>query len=138
MLISKDTKRVIDYLNDFSESNLRKKADLAVLLELGAQKNDSEGINRVIFSGKSLYRLYKSAAGTPAQEQTAKELIRLTSETRLLLAELTSEADEDVKKRFEKVYMAETNGALLNLVDLSHDLSCLKDLQTESRKSQKS
>jgi hypothetical protein len=38
-------------------------------------------------------------------------------------------ADDETLKRFDEVYFGMTQGVLRNLVDLSHDLSKIKDLQ---------
>lgn len=132
MKISNDTENVINFLEEFSPDGLRKKNDLAAILEITAQMNDFALANKIIFTGKSVYNLHQKfrkakGLGTDLlQEQLLKSLDELTE---LLQNVALNCNDEEIKKRFEVTYFAKTNGSLANLIDLSCDLSILKDVQ---------
>jgi|YNPMSStandDraft_1061717.scaffolds.fasta_scaffold00431_9 hypothetical protein len=132
MKISEDTQNVINFLDEFSPDGLRKRNDLAVILEITAQMNDYALANKIIFTGKSVYNLnrkFKKTQGTGAdllQNQLLKSLDELVE---LLQKVIQNCNDEELKKRFEVTYFANSNGSLANLIDLAYDLSILKDVQ---------
>ncbi len=137
MKISDDTRRVIEFLQAYSEEGLRKKNDLEVLLEISASRGDFAFANKLIFTGKSvfkLYKIFKKSTGNNA-DALKTQISSSIEELRRLLRSATDDADEQIKKRFEETYFVDTNGAVANLIDLSHDLSVLKDLQTDRNQS---
>ena len=53
----------------------------------------------------------------------------------MLLNELINVVgDEQLNQRFEAIYFVNSKGAVKNLIDLAHDLSLIKDIQTQSKK----
>ncbi len=137
MNISEDTRRVIDFLEAYSESGLRKKNDLEVLLEISASRGDFAFANKLIFTGKSVFQLYKTSKKSigNSADSIKTQFISSIEELRHLLRTAVDDADEQIKKRFDETYFVDTNGAVANLIDLSHDLSILKDLQTDRNQS---
>ncbi|HOM05384.1 MAG TPA: hypothetical protein PLU67_07825 [Candidatus Kapabacteria bacterium] len=137
MKISDDTRRVIEFLEAYSEEGLRKKNDLEVLLEISASRGDFAFANKLIFTGKSVFKLYKTFKKSTGNNADAlkTQLSSSIEDLRRLLRSATDDADEQIKKRFEETYFVDTNGAVANLIDLSHDLSVLKDLQTDRNQS---
>lgn len=137
MKISDDTRRVIEFLEAYSEEGLRKKNDLEVLLEISASRGDFAFANKLIFTGKSVFKLYKTFKKSTGNNADAlkTQLGSSIEDLRRLLRSATDDADEQIKKRFEETYFVDTNGAVANLIDLSHDLSVLKDLQTDRNQS---
>jgi hypothetical protein len=138
MKLSEDTIRVMNFLDDFTENNLRKRSDIGAIIEISASNNNSELLNRLIFSGKSVWNLsQKNKKNEPSQESTEliqKELLRGMSEIKILLENIIVDADDDLKDRFETVYFRISAGSVKNIIDLSHDLSKIKDLQSKSRR----
>ena len=65
-------------------------------------------------------------------------MVRAVEEIKDTMQEMLSYADDDDIKRFNDIYMPATRGALKNIVDLSHDLARLKDLQVDSQRARKS
>lgn len=133
MNISEDTRRVIEFLDEYSGGTLRKKNDLAIILEITANLGDFATANKIIFTGKSVYNLYKKLKKTKGQglDLLQKQLLRSIDELKNFLAQISEYFDEEIKQRFETTYFPNTNGASANLIDLSYDLSILKDLQME-------
>ncbi|MEJ5245685.1 MAG: hypothetical protein WHV28_08265 [Bacteroidota bacterium] len=137
MKISEDTRRVVDFLEAYSEEGLRKRNDLEVLLEISASRGDFAFANKLIFTGKSVFKLFKTFKKSVSNNADAlkTQLNSSIEELRSLLHSAVENADEQIKKRFEETYFVNTNGALANLIDLSHDLSVLKDLQSDRNQS---
>ncbi|OGU56565.1 MAG: hypothetical protein A2X64_00665 [Ignavibacteria bacterium GWF2_33_9] len=138
MKISEDTNSVINYLTEYSSNTLRKQNDLAILFELGAASLNDELMNNIIFTGSSIYKMHKSiqrqnnsglgSENIPALEKELKNSMLIFVN---YLSKLIDNAEETVKSRFDKIYFLKERGALLNLIDLSHDFAKFKELQND-------
>ena len=138
MIISEDTKKVIDFLNDFSENNLRKSNDLSAILEIGATFGLVKSINELIFCGTSIknlhYTLKHLNESDSSYHSILNELNNSIYEITKLLTEIAKISDnQDIINRFQNIYLQETNGSLLNIIDFSNDLYYLKKLQQTSK-----
>lgn len=141
MQLSDDTLAVVNYLNEYTGGNLRKKNDVSVIMEICATYNEPELLNRLVFTGKSLWniasKLRKVNPSADGIELLQKEVERCSTELSGYLSEIAEAADEELKKRFDDIYLQLTGGAVKNLIDLSHDLAKFKDLQTILRQKSK-
>lgn len=138
MDISDDTLAVIAYLQEYCGGNLRKPDDLAVVLELCAQKNDAALAQRIITSGAALWRVWRALRrmrrGDEGYRQLEDEFMLQTNEFRIGIATALEATDEEpILERFQAVYMELSTGALRNVIDFAHDFSYLKQLQNEQR-----
>lgn len=138
MDISDDTLAVITYLQEYSGGNLRKPDDLAIVLELCAQRNDVALAQRIITSGAALWRVWRvlrrMRRGDEGYRQLEDEFTLQANEFRTGIAAALEATDEDsILERFQSVYMELTTGALRNVIDFAHDFSYLKQLQNEQR-----
>lgn len=137
MKISEDTQSVINYIDEYTGGNLRKKNDLSAILELCANNNNAEILNRLIFTGKSLWNIYskmrKVGTNTDGIELLQKEIERCCGVITEYLIQIVQDADADLQKRFDEVYFPRTRGSVRNLIDLAYDLAKFKDLQTANR-----
>jgi hypothetical protein len=133
MEISKDTSEVIKFLNEITGDSLRKPGDLAVILEIGASYGFDELINDIIFTGASIWNISRSLKkATHSSEDTKpleKEILNSAEELKRYLTDIIIYADEETNSRFQEVYLKESGGALKNIIDLSHDLAELKNVQ---------
>lgn len=130
MNISEDTLRVVNFLQEFSNNTLRKRNDIEAILEIGATKADSILIEKIIFTGKSIWNLHKTLSRSQIDNTNLqRELEKSFYELQELLAKLIDGIEEtDLLQRFENVYFQKNSGCFRNVVDLSHDLAKLKDL----------
>ncbi len=137
MQISEDTIAVIEYLNEFSEGTLRKKNDLEAIFEICASHNGADTLNRLVFTGKSIWnisnKLRKINPNIDGIELLHKEMERACNELISYLKEVTEFGDDDLIQRFNDVYFQLTRGAIKNIIDLSHDLAKFKELQQLNR-----
>lgn len=133
MKISEDTLAVINYLHEAIEGGLRKRNDVAVVLELAAASDDAETFNSVTRLGTGAWKVYSTLRrvkpGDEGYRLLEEEFARQVNDLRENLAVLVNTADDETLKRFDEIYFGMTQGVLRNLVDLSHDLSKIKDLQ---------
>jgi len=133
MNISEDTLAVINYLHEAIEGGLRKRNDVAVVLELAAASDDAETFNHVTRLETGAWKVYSTLRrvkpGDEGYRLLEEEFARQINDLREHLAVLMNTADDETLKRFDEVYFGMTQGVLRNLVDLSHDLSKIKDLQ---------
>lgn len=141
MQLSNDTLAVVNYLDEYTGGNLRKKNDIGAVIEICATYNEPELLNRIIFTGKSLWniasKLRKVNPSADGIELLQKEVERCSTELSGYLSEIAGAADDDLKKRFDDIYLQLTRGAVKNLIDLGHDLAKFKDLQTILRQKSK-
>ncbi|MCS7001007.1 MAG: hypothetical protein RML15_07435 [Bacteroidota bacterium] len=138
MELSEQTRAVVAYLQEYSGGNLRKPEDLAVILELCAQRDDAELAQRIITTGAALWRVYRVLRrlrqGDEGYRQLEEEFTLQVNEFRLGIAAALEATDEEwLLERFQSVYMELTVGALRNVVDFAHDFSYLKQLQNQQR-----
>jgi hypothetical protein len=135
--ISEDTQKVIDFLQDYTKKNLRKPVDLATILEISALNSDHNFVINLVFIGKSLWNLnraFTKSQGTDNQN-LERELQKNFVEMQESLAKLIDEIeDEETKERFRSVYLQNTLGCFRNMIDLSYDLTKLKDLMSDRQK----
>lgn len=137
MKISEDTSRVLEFLNGLSEDRLRKANDMAVLMEIAATYDGAELFASLVFTGKSIWNLFQKIKKTTGADEGAellqRELIRSITELRQMLSEIVSYGEEDDIKRFNEIYLPDTRGTMLNIIDLSHDLMQFKNMQSKSK-----
>ena len=137
MQISKDTQAVVEYLDRFSNGTLRKKNDVATILEIAASNNASKMMNDLIFTSKSVWNLYMKIKKSSNATDGAQLLEREFNKSVVLMANLVDKfmdfGDDEVLERFQKVYLADTSGATKNLIDLAYDFSVLKNLQADMK-----
>ncbi len=138
MNISQDTEKVIGFLNEFSEKNLRKANDLAAILEIGATYGINQSINDLIFCGTSIIHLHKTLKHINNSDKSyhlvLNELNNSISDITKLLAEIAELSENQLLiNRFQNIYLQGTNGSLMNIIDLSNDLYYLKKLQQSSK-----
>lgn len=137
MTISSDTENVLNYLESVAGQGLRKRNDMAVLLELAAESGAFEEMNALTFNGRLLYNLYttlrKTGAGSEGYAKLQEEFGRATETLRELLAKILFDAGEAEIERFNTQYYVQTQGSLRNLIDLAHDLGVLKSVQNDRK-----
>ncbi len=136
MEFSQDTEAILAYLDSSVANGLRKRSDLGVLFEIGAQMGAAQEFNTVVFTGKAVWNLFSSmrrAGGGRETEPLQREFASNVNTLRELLLPFAANAPEEVRERFEKVYLGTHDGTLRNLVDLACDLAQVKDIQSEQR-----
>ncbi len=134
MNISQDTEQVLEFLDYFSGNALRKRSDLAILLEISASYGFSEQMNELIFEGtyfRNLNQSIKKAATDPsAIGKMEREIISSFEKMKSQIFSIISNLDDKViKKRFQDLYFANTQGSYRNMYDLASDLALLKEIQ---------
>lgn len=133
MIISDDTQAVVEYLDQYSGNNLRKKNDMATILELAAISGDAEAMTSIIFAGTSLWKVFgvlrKQTPQTEGYKQLEGEFATSMNALRSELAALIEPADEDTLQRFHDIYLSMSGGVIRNLTDVAHDLALFKEMQ---------
>jgi hypothetical protein len=133
MELSKDTLQVLEFLDYTTGNNLRKRNDIGLILEIGAGKGKFVLIDKLIFTGSYLWRLYRLLIGQDISEDDAYKLQRELAGTlqnfKDYLTELISNAEPESKKRFNALYFPNEQGAFRNLIDLAYDIFKLKEVQ---------
>lgn len=137
MQISNDTENVLAALDKLTDNSLRKRNDFATLLEIGASCDSGEAFNDLIFSGTTLWKVYAALrrvdAGAEGETELKRELARAAKDLTAQLKNFADYGEKDDKKRFDRIYFAATEGALLNLIDIACDFAALKELQNRSK-----
>jgi hypothetical protein len=137
MNLQPDTLAVLSHLNSITQGALRKQNDLGVILELSASRADSDAFNNLTRTGMGLWKVYRMLrslrSGDDGFSTLEREFGSLVNDLREQLASLVVDADDDVLRRFDDTYFGMTQGVVRNLVDLSHDLARIKELQNSAR-----
>ena len=142
MEISKDTQNVVGTIESFTEKLLLKKNDFSVLLELAVTHNHVEAFPNAVFNGTAFFKLSKKLNIIDSNDESAKnfknEFESFLEQFKSNIKSITSDLDEpELVDRFEITYFALTRGCVLNLIDLAHDFSLFKEMQTHNKQSQK-
>lgn len=136
MQLSDDTRAVIEYLEVSIEGGLRKRNDVATILELGATLGDADLFNQISRTGTATWKVYSTLRrvqpGDEGFRQLEEEFALQMNALREHLATLVNNADDDTLRRFDDVYFGMTQGVIRNIVDLSHDLAKIKSLQRDA------
>lgn len=140
MKISKDTEKIIEFLDYTSRNNLRKRGDISVLLDLAATYNEFEKFNDLLHDATSLWNLHNSIKKIEVTDfsidKMKSEVIDLTDIIKKEISLIIGKEKKEVITRFNNTYLSNTKGAFLNLIDLSHDIAELKKV-TNKFKSKK-
>ena len=140
MQISQDTEKVIHFLTGYSDDNLRKTNDLAIILELSATYDLFDEFNSLTFDSKSFWNMHKTLKNSNANQEylsnIRNEIEKLHQKILDLIKSIIGLADDiKIKERFELNYFRQTTGNFLNLIDLAHDLAIFKNLQIDLKHS---
>lgn len=138
MTFSQDTETILHYLENYAPHGLRKRSDIGVVLEVGARIGAAQELNDLVFTGKVVWNLYvtlRKAGNSQDTETVQREFTAHIGTLREHLLPFAANAPDDVKERFEAVYLGVNDGTLRNLTDLACDLAQLKDVQSEQRRS---
>lgn len=138
MKISDDTSAAVDFLDHRTGHALRKKSDLAVILEIGISSEDADTFNSLVFSGKVAWNLYSRLRtlqpNSDGYQQMEAEFGRAVNDIRVLLADAAHKSNSSaVAERFQQTYLEIGPGVLRNIIDLAHDLARIKDMQNDNR-----
>lgn len=132
MTLSEDTKTVLNFLDTATDNNLRKRADIGIILEAGAKYNLHSLVNNIIFTGKSIWSIYQIIRKARSSDEIGimkRELNKSMDEFDSYLKELIQNTEPEDIVRFGDVYFSGTEGSKSNIIDLAHDFAELKKLQ---------
>ncbi len=132
MEISKDTNEVLEFLNYTSGGTLRKRNDLGVILEILAQNNLPEIANEIIFYGSALWGSYRILKRNTDQDTShlRKEIENLFQKMVDYISQIVELLpNDDLLERFSRIYLQNSVGSRLNIIDLCYDLNELKKVQ---------
>lgn len=138
MEISNDTHAVVEYLESYANTSLRKKNDMLAILELAALSLNADVVAHLSFHGAAVWRVFsvmrKQQPGSEGFVKLEQEFTASLNEMRVGLLAVTEHADEEISKRFHDVYLGMSGGVARNLTDLAHDFSRFKELQNAGRR----
>lgn len=138
MEFSPETTAVLEYLDAFTQNNLRKRNDIGSILEAASKLGAAAEFNNLVFVGKVSWNLYSAIRRiTPNDEgyQTLeREFATNMNQLRAELLFFVTNTPDEQQQRFEQIYLGLGQGTMRNLVDLAHDLARFKDLQAEQKR----
>jgi hypothetical protein len=137
MPYSSQTEAVLAYFDEYTGFNLRKRNDIAELLEAASLLDAADEFNNLIFTGKVVWNLYATLRKTtPVQDGYQSVEQEFTTEihnlrNRLVFFTTQDAIENETKSRFQEIYLGTGQGTTRNIVDLAHDLARFKDLQSD-------
>ncbi len=137
MELSSDTLTFLEYLDTFSENNLRKRGDVGTIFECGASYDSGELVSKLIMNGTFVWKIFsklrKMTSDDEGYQHLEQEFAKSVNEMRTFLVELLTPVDDKTYARFEDIYFGMTQGVIRNIVDLAHDLSIVKKVQNQQK-----
>jgi hypothetical protein len=148
MKISRKTRKLIEELDEFSDSKLKNPAELSYLIEIASLSEKDKLFYDLQFNAKYLNGLTKilqtnvdlssQKNGDKVSNEEAREKIMGEFKANMVrftnyLEDLLLEADESVKSDLEKKYLSLNRESMQNLTALIYDLSWLKKLNNSKR-----
>ncbi|MFH1050679.1 MAG: hypothetical protein V1779_07085 [bacterium] len=141
MNLSKDTKSILEFLDHTTNDGLRKRNDIGTILEMSASYNELDTFENLLFNGSALWNIHQTLKrNINDNENTHKlkaESLAIANDIKQLLEVIIGDEYQDINDRFDKTYYVETAGSFSNLIDLSHDLSQVKNLVARMKESNK-
>jgi len=141
MYMSPATSSLLASLDAMSAGTLARRADLGVLLELGAPSGRQQQLRDLSFFAKFVDRTYRimKRIGKEGEgyETLTRELGGNLEKATALIRDLVEDAPPDEKSRFLSGYCAVTGEGLENLLALLHDLGWYKNWLIDTGKSRK-
>jgi hypothetical protein len=126
------TSELLSRLDTFSGNRLKRKEDLAVLLELGSSPPRDSTLEELSFHAKFLQRahLIMQRIGTQGEgyDRLSREFGSSLDKAFSLLRNLLGGATADTRNRFDSLYLAMTQEGLSNFLALCGDLAWYKNL----------
>jgi hypothetical protein len=146
--ISEDTLNVVNTLKAYSQNGLRKEKDFKYILEYCVRNGDDTLIVSLLQAGAALRNLSVKLADSSLPDDAAvlvqKEFQSQLERFRDLIAGVRAGFGEsqdmflkDLGDRMDEIYLDQTKGNVLNLIDLASDFYLFKTMQTEHRESRK-
>lgn len=136
MNLSDDVKAIVELLN--SQNSLRKRNDIGILLECGAANDLASEINALASLGKALWSLFsllrKMSQNDEGYKRIEQEFSETSNKMREQLLGFFAYMGVVEQERFDTTYLRLTQGTIRNIVDLSHDLAGLKNLQNDAKR----
>lgn len=135
--VSEQIQFVMEYFEQYSGYNLRKKNDVAAILHFCMIADKASEFNELARQGKIIWNLYSALRKTASQETERMEqefatVTRQFRESILGIIQLFPHDSPQIQ-RFELNYLGTHQGTLRNIVDLSHDLARFKDMQNDEQ-----
>ena len=138
MELSKDTRSFIDFLEEQYDGSLRKKDDVGVLFEIAASYEGHEELQNLIFKSKVIWNLFntiqRNDPSTEGIEKVQTEFENSIEYFKSVLSEFNEPLRQnDLVEQFTNDYHQLSKTSVLNIVALAHDLSIIKDLQSQKK-----
>ncbi len=118
-------------------SGLRKRQDIAILIELASRHDRADDCNDLIFHGTSALKVFfllkKMQPADTAYPTVEAEFATEINALRDAVYRFSLLAESSIQKHWEETYLRTTSGVLRNLIDLAHDVARIKELQNTSR-----
>lgn len=138
MPISPQTALALEYMDNYTGNNLRKRNDLGEILETASTQDSADEFNALVFKGKVVWNLYSTLRKTPHNNEgyahLEQEFSTSVHELREQLVFFAAHSANDTATRFQEVYLGTGQGTMRNIVDLAHDLARFKDMQNDAKR----
>jgi hypothetical protein len=142
MEVRKETISFVDRVDAYSEYRLKNKQDIALLIQLSKDYGKQREFDDLTFHAKYIYRLFgiiqRTTPDSEAYPKLRNEFQDGLEKVSILIRSLIKEGVDAVEQRFADKYFALTHTSMENLINLSYDLSWIKnwniDTQNESDK----
>lgn len=141
MGISPVTARILTTLDTLSAHTLKRRDDLGELLELAAQNDAQDELDRLGFTAKFLTKTHgimqRIGRNGQGYDQLAKEFSSNMEKACHLIRSLTVPAPAGLREQFHSTYLSLTAESFQHLLSLLHDLGWYKnwsmDVKREGR-----
>jgi predicted translin family RNA/ssDNA-binding protein len=135
MIISEDTKQVIEFIGEVFPDSISNINELTAILEIGATFGLHELINDLVFTAASIQYLKKTIISSPISNNSTDkmkiEFQRSIQDLRDMMGKINRIAlDNKLDINFDQ-YLEKNQGSVEKLLSLSSDLSLIKEVQNK-------
>ena len=123
---------LIEEIDNFSATQLKRKKDLSVLINICYSNNRKELIEDLSFTSKyvqGLFRVLKQSASNPEVQNTSlikNDITGNLNKVKEKIEQILEGSDEQTKEYFRENYLHLSQTSLLNLTELMNDLEWTK------------
>ncbi len=131
MRINERVNEYVDVVDEYSGNRMRRKHDVATLMQISEDGGYEQVFEDLIFQAKFLSKLFtvvkRTDPGTEAFPKLQYEFKEAVERVGTLVRAIVKESEETVKTRYTSEYFGMNHTCLNNLLDLSYDLSWIKN-----------
>jgi len=131
MKIRQEISSFVDRVDSYSRDRLKNKQDISILLQVSRDHGQEQVFDDLTFHAKYIYRLFgimkRTSPDSEAYPKLSAEFQHGVEKVSMSMRSLLKLGPDDIEQRFTDKYFSLTHAGMENLMNISHDLSWIKN-----------